>query len=62
MNYKSIDYLGKKTIDFCVQYSRKISSLNSLIERIETFSTIFKDIEELSLKENWWDYKAKIIK
>ncbi len=62
MNYKSIDYLGKKTIDFCVQYSRKIGSLNSLIERIETFSTIFKDIEELSLKENWWDYKAKIIK
>ena len=62
MNYKSIDYLGKRTIEFCEQYSRKTGSLDSLIKRIKIFTQIFKDIEKMSLKENWWDYKAKIIK
>ena len=62
LNYKSIDYLGKRTIEFCEQYSRKIGSLDSIIKRIKIFSQIFKDIEKLSLKENWWNYKAKIIK
>ena len=61
MNYKSIDYLGKRTIEFCEQYSRKMGSLDSIIERIKIFTQIFKDIEKISLKENWWNYKAKII-
>ena len=53
---------ANKSILFCEKYLRDKGSLNFLISRLEILNNIFKEIERLSKKNNWWDFKVKVIK
>lgn len=46
---------------FYEKYLRDKGSLNFLISRLEILNNIFKEIERLSKKNNWWDFKVKVI-
>lgn len=62
LNYYFTKDLADKSIKFCEYYLRKKGCLEFIMNRIEIFSNIFKELERLSNKDNWWDYKVKLIK
>ena len=62
LNYLSTKYLAETTISFCEQYLRERGSLDFLINKIEIMTNIFKELERLSEKEDWWNPHIKIIK
>ena len=62
INYYSTKKLAEKTILFCEKYLREKGSLEFLINRIEIMTNIFKELEQLSQKKNWWNSNFKIIK
>ena len=61
LNYFTTKILAEKSILFCEEYLRKKGSLEFLINRIEIMTNIFKELELLSQKENWWNSNCKII-
>lgn len=64
INYFSTKKIGDNCIKFCEEYLRN-KSLNYIgffLKNFEIFNNIFKSIENLGKKENWWEYKIKIIK
>ena len=64
INYFSTKNIGNNCIKFCEEYLRN-KSLNYIgffMKNFEIFNNIFKSIEDLGKKENWWEYKIKIIK
>ena len=62
LNLYSTKSFANKSILFCEKYLRDKGSLNFLISRLEILNNIFKEIERLSKKNNWWDFKVKVIK
>ena len=62
MNYYSTEKIADNTILFCEKYLREKGSLEFIINRLEIFTNIFKEIKRLSEKKQWWDYKVKVIK
>ena len=62
INYFSTKKIADNSIDYCIKYSREKGFLGFYLKYYEVFNNLFKYIETLSKKENWWDYKIKVIK
>lgn len=64
MNYFSTQQIADRTIIFCKKYltEREKGMIGFFVKNFEIYNNIFTSIENLSKKENWWDYKVKIIK
>ena len=62
INYYFTKNIAEKCISYCEYYLRTKGSLEFIINKIEIYNNIFKELERLSKKHNWWDYKIKIIK
>ena len=62
LNYFSTKKIGDKSISYCENYLREKGFLGFYLKYYEIFNNLFKSIETLSKKENWWDYKMKVIK
>ena len=62
INFFSTKQIGDKSILFCEKYLREKGFIGFFLKNFEIFNNVFKSIENLSNKENWWDYKMKIIK
>ena len=62
LNFISSKKIGDKSILFCEKYLREKGFLGFFLKHFEIFNNLFKSIESLSKKENWWDFKIKIIK
>ena len=62
LNYLSTKYLAEKTISFCEKYLRERGSFDFLINKIEIMTNVFKELERLSKKKDWWNSHIKIIK
>ena len=62
MNYYSTEKIADNTILFCENYLREKGSLEVIINRLEIYTNIFKELKRLSEKEQWWDYKVKVVK
>ena len=62
LNFISTKNIADKSIIYCEKYLREKGFLGFFLKHFEIFNNIFKYIETLSKKENWWDYKIKKIK
>lgn len=62
INFYFTKNIAEKCISYCEYYLRTKGSLEFIINKIEIYNNIFKELERLSEKQNWWDYKIKIIK
>ncbi len=62
MNYYSTELIADNSILFCEKYLREKGSLEFIINRVEIFTNIFKELKRLSEKKQWWNYKVKVIK
>jgi len=62
LNLYTTKNLADKSILFCEKYLRENGSLEFLIRRMEILISIFNEIKRLSEKENWWDFRVKMIK
>jgi uncharacterized protein (DUF697 family) len=62
LNFYSTKKIGDKSIDYCEKYLREKGFLGFFLTHYEIFNNLLKDIESLSKKENWWNYKIKVIK
>ena len=62
MNYYSTELIADNSILFCEKYLREKGSLEFIINRVEIFINIFKELKRLSEKKQWWNYKVKVIK
>lgn len=62
LNFYSTQTIADNSIIFSEKYIREKDFLGFFLKHFEIFNNLFKDIESLGKKENWWDYKMKIIK
>ena len=62
INFYFTKNMADNCISFCECYLRSKGSLEFVINKLEILNNIFKELEKLSKKQNWWDYKTKLIK